>query len=487
MQSIYNRCMWKAAALLSLFAAVLWADPCEDLKSLAIPHTRILTASATGGVCKVTAASIPSADSAIRIEVWLPVSGWNGKLIGTGNGGFAGKISSGLFAGSVKAGYAVANTDMGMAVDPGHDASDFTGRPERWRDWGWRATHEMTVVEKALVQAFYGQPQQKSYFLGCSTGGEQALMEAERFPEDYDGIASGAPANNRTGVHLSILWNYMATHREDAAYIPPAKLPLLHDAVLAACDAKDGVKDGLLNPWSCQFDPASLQCKEGDAPGCLTARQVETAKEIYRGPVDPKTHKQLYPGVPFGSELDWGSFGPDPARKSSPPYAPIFQWVFGKNWDWRGFDLSRGFAEIQKLLAPDLNATSGDLHRFAQRGGKLLGYHGMADWLVVPGESINYHAAVVKKMKGKTSDFYRLYFIPGMGHCGGGTGPNSLDQLGTLVNWVEKGVAPDKLTATRGGSPLKRAVCPYPQVAKYSGSGDPNDAANYACVMPGKK
>ncbi len=437
--------------VLFLFASTLSAATCDSLVHVSIPHTEIVRAEeiAAGAFvpngaglpafCRVMAAVHPATDSDIRVEVWMPVSGWTGRALATGNGGFAGSISYAALAGGLKAGDAVANTDMGMAVPAGADASVFIGRPERWRDWGYRATHEMSIVETALVQAYYGRAATHRYFSGCSTGGEQALMEAQRFPEDFDGIIAGAPANNRTGVHLSILWNYMATHREEGAYLPQEKLALLHEAVLKACHGHDGLID---DPFRCQFDPAVLQCKSGDTTHCLSAVQVETVRRVYAGPVDPATGKQLYPGVPRGSELDWGKFGPDPAQKSMPPYAPIFQWVFGANWDWRTFDLSHDPQRMERQLGKDLNATDSNLTRFRNRGGKLIAYHGLADWLVVPGEALNYRASVMRETKGNLNDFYRLYLIPGMAHCGGGAGPKSFSVMAPLEDWVEKGVAP---------------------------------------------
>ena len=499
--------MFLARFALCLFAGILpvAGASCEDLLAQEIAHTQILTAeridtgsfvpagASDGGFsglpafCRVVASARPTPDSDIRVEVWLPASNWNGRALGTGNGGLAGSISYPALANGLKAGNAVANTDMGMAVPAGADASVFIGRPERWRDWGYRATHEMSVVEAALIRAFYGRTAAHSYFSGCSTGGEQALMEAQRFPEDYGGIVAGAPANNRTGVHLSILWNYMATQREDAAYIPTDKLELLHQAVVAACDLQDGLQDGLIaDPFSCKFDPAALLCKTGESAQCLSAAQVETARRVYAGPIDPANGKPLYPGVPKSSELDWSYFGPEPGRKSAAPFTPIFQWVFGESWDWRTFDLSQGSHQMQKLLAKDVNATSGNLTRFRDRGGKLIAYHGLSDWLVVPGEAIQYRAALLRETAGNPDDFYRLYLIPGMSHCGGGVGLNTVAPLAPLEDWVEKGIAPGQLLATRTPvpptGPLQRPVCAYPEMAKYRGSGDPNTPASFVCV-----
>jgi feruloyl esterase len=452
--------------LLIAFACIspLSATPCQALLHQSFPQTQVTLAeelttghfAALSGLppfCRVAATIRPTPDSDIRVEAWLPLAHWSGRALGTGNGGFAGKISYSALAAGLKSGDAVANTDMGMAVPPGKDASIFIGRPERWRDWGYRATHLMAVFEAGLIRRYYGRRASHSYFSGCSTGGEQALMEAQRFPQDYDGIVAGAPANNRTAVHISILWNYMATHRNLAAYIPLEKLKLLHTAVLAACGTQDGL---ISNPFSCHFDPAVLACKGSETSACLTTEQVETARRVYAGPVDPLTGNPLYPGVPRGSELDWVSFGPPPSQPSNPPYAPIFQWVFGPNWDWRTFNLHTGPLQMQQQLAKILNATDGSLKNFRDRGGKLIAYHGLADWLVVPGEALHYREAIIRENGPKTDDFYRLYLVPGMAHCGAGDGPKSLNALKPLEDWVEKGIPP----ATLPTSP-QRPIQPF--------------------------
>src|SRR5271156_2379790 len=335
------------AAGLALFAAPCFAGNCESLATLSLPHTTITKAEvvATGTFapptgkplpdlppfCRVTATVKPSADSDILVEIWMPRADWNQRLEGTGNGGFAGKISYGALAEGLRRGYAVANTDMGMATPDGATASIFINRPERWIDWGYRATHEMTLVAKQVVRAYYTRDARHAYFVGCSTGGEQALMESQRYPDDYDGIVGGAAANNRTGVHASILWNFAANDRTPETYLPAPARTLLSQAVVNACDALDGVKDGVINdPTQCHFDPASLQCKGDSQENCLTAAQVETAKQLYGGPINPRTGQSLYPGLPKGSEFAWDGLDPN---RGIPPYAAIFQWVFGANWD----------------------------------------------------------------------------------------------------------------------------------------------------------
>ena len=228
---------------------------------------------------------------------------------------------------------------------PVEDATVFIGRPERWKDWGYRSTHEMTVEAKRLVDGFYQRPATHNYFAGCSTGGEQAWMEAQRYPDDYDGIVGGAPANNRAGVHESILWNFVSTERTPGDHLSTAKLRGLAKAVMNACDRLDGVADGIISdPSKCSFDPASVECSGTENDNCLTAQQVAVVRRLYAGPVNPRTGKQVYPGMPKGSELGWDHLGP--GANGQPPYAPIFTWVFGRDWNWRSFDFDRSVATM---------------------------------------------------------------------------------------------------------------------------------------------
>jgi feruloyl esterase len=477
-----------------LFALPAFASDCESLATLHLPHTTITKAEVvTSGTfvpptgkaladlpafCRVTATARPSTDSEILVEIWMPQSHWNERLEGTGNGGLAGKISYGALAEGLRRGYAVANTEMGMATPPGEDASIFMNRPDRWIDWGYRSTHEMTLVAKQVVRAYYTREAKHAYFVGCSTGGEQALMESQRYPDDYDGIVGGAAAQNRTGVHESILWNFAVNERTPASYLPEAARALLTHAVVNACDALDGVKDGvIIDPTKCHFDPASLQCKGANQENCLTATQVETVKQIYAGPVNPRTGQSLYPGLPQGSEFGWHGLDPTPGGPA--PFAPIFKWVFGPNWDWRQFDFDQQDTAFKQKLAPMVNATNPDIDTFRAHGHKLLMYHGWSDWLVAPGESINYYDAVLAR--DKTADqSVRLFMLPGMGHCSGGPGATHFDPLGAVVDWVERGVAPEKILAT--GESFSRPLCPYPQTAQYKGTGDTNDASSFVCA-----
>ena len=372
---------------------------------------------------------------------------------------------------------------MGMATPPGETASIFINRPERWIDWGYRATHEMTLVAKQVVRAYYARDAGHTYFVGCSTGGEQALMESQRYPDDYDGIVGGAPAHNRTGVHVSILWNFAVNERTPASYLPLAARTMLAQAVMNACDALDGVKDGVIaDPGKCHFDPASLQCKAANQENCLTAAQVETVNQLYAGPVNPRTGQSLYPGLPRGSEFAWDGLDHTPGPTAIPPFAPIFQWVFGLNWDWRQFDFDSQNTVFAQKLAGMVNATNPDIDTFRAHGHKLLMYHGWSDWLVPPGESINYYNAVSARSKEPIDQSLRLFMVPGMSHCSGGPGETHFDALGSMVEWVEHGVAPDRIIAT-GTENVQRPLCPYPQTARYQGSGSTNDASSFACTV----
>jgi feruloyl esterase len=314
-------------------------------------------------------------------------------------------------------------------------------------------------------------------------------MEAQRFPNDYDGIVGGAPAHNRTGVHMSILWNFAVVETDPAAYLPPAKLQLISTAVLAACDAVDAVKDGIIaDPLKCNFDPAVLRCADANSANCLTPPQVDAVRRLYAGPANSRTGISIYPGLPKGSEFGWDHLGPAPALATEPPFAPIFKWVFGPQWNWRTFHFDSSTAEFENKLASTLNATNPNIDAFRSHGGKLILYHGWADWLVPPGETIRYYDAVAARdqhLGVTTDDSLRLFMVPGMAHCGGGPGPDQFDALGAAVQWVEKREPPQNLIAAKlvNHTPaFRRLLCPFPQIAVYRGSGDVNDDRSYTCV-----
>ena len=488
----------------------LHAASCEALKQLYLTHGTITTAVSeqtnipvpvgTASIhdlppfCRVSFVLTPVPDSKISVEIWLPAESWNGRFEGTGNGGFAGLVNEHALVDGLRRGYAVANTDMGTAPAATSGGDVLIGHPEKWADWGSRATHEMTLAAKAILLAFYGRAPMHSYFNGCSTGGEQGLMEAQRYPDDYDGIISGAPAHNRTRLHMEILWNFAVVESAPAALIPAEKLALISQAVLKACTAQKAVSSDAflsLDPAACHWNPQTLACKAGNKPDCLTAEEVSMAKKIYAGPVNPTSHVALYPGVEPGSEFGWNQFVP---RDGTVPYGSIFHWVFGPQWKWQAFDFNHDVATMDARLAPVVNAINPDLHAFRAAGHKLILYHGWSDWLVPPRETINYYSMVRANTANAqdqdhdslhaTREFARLFLIPGMGHCSSGPGLNGVDALAPLEQWVESGLAPDSLPAWRddGGSrTLTRPVCAYPSVARYTGYGNPSEAKSFTC------
>ena len=447
--------------------------PCEQLRTLALPDTRITAAEAVPGHCRVAAVVTPTADSHIEMEVWMPLTKWNGKFQAVGNGGWAGSISRPAMAAALGEGYATASTDAGHKSSETPGGSFALGHPERLVDYGYRAVHEMTAKAKAIIAAFYGQAPRFSYWNSCSNGGRQALMEAQRYPEDYDGMVAGAPAANWSGRALQSLWVAQAVHRDEASFIPPAKYPAIHQAVLAACDAADGVEDGVLeDPTRCDFDPAVLRCQGADGPSCLTAAQVETARKIYE-------NHGAYPGLAPGSELGWATYG------SVKPFAigeDHFKYVVTGNpaWEYRALD----FSNVARYRNPTVDALDTNLKPFFARGGKLIQYHGWSDPQIPPLHSVDYYRSVVEAM-GNVDDSYRLFMVPGMQHCGGGEGPNQFNALAALERWREAGAPPGEIVAahvTNNRVDRTRPLCPYPQIARYKGVGSTNDAANFACV-----
>jgi feruloyl esterase len=347
------------------------------------------------------------------------------------------------------------------------------------------------------VQAFYGKAPERSYFLGCSSGGYEGLMEAQRFPSDYDGIVAGAPANNWTRLMAGDFDGVLAVLKDSASYLPPSALGLLYRSVLAACDAADDVVDGVIDdPRRCTFDPASLSCaRHADGSECLTESQVEAGRRIYTGLKDPTSGAQLYPGLARGSEPFWPHR--DPARPFPIPLSHYKWLVFADPaWDWKSFSWQRSsdyeaHQRAEAKLAPILNATNPDLREFRRRGGKLLQYHGWSDQLIAPENSIAYYESV-QTLFGSAAEvqsFYRLFMAPGMAHCSGGTGPNGFDMQPLIEQWVEHGIAPDRVVATRsinGVVDRSRPLCVYPKTAVYSGMGDTNDAAHFICRDPSR-
>jgi len=500
------------AVLSAAFAAyavtpAVAATDCADLAKLALPDAKITSAEmVTSGqfaagrqtlpvpqMCRVAGTVAP----AIKFEVWLPTPDkWNGRFEAVGGGGLAGRLSYPDMAKAVSEGYATASTDTG------HEASDNTWLYDsgKRRDFGYRSIHEMTVKAKAIIEAHYGKAQDHAYFNGCSTGGRQALSEAQMFPADYDGIVAGDPEGDFVRLHMQELWGAWTTLREEGTALSKEDLTLLGSAVMDACDAGDGVKDGILsNPASCHFDPAVLECKGEKTASCLTAKQIDTVKKTYRGAYNPRTNEQIYPGPSYGSEAamagnpGWGM------TMNGRPFSSAVQTVgdMGLNnpkWDWKSFDYDKDADLVNKKLDSELNSVNPDLGPFEKHGGKIVLYHGWVDALATPQATIDYYNDMIafRKRETGTADpagdiakFARLFMVPGLGHCNGGAGPGDADFLATVVSWVEEGKAPDTIIAAKkdkdGKTEMTRPLCTYPKIATYKGSGDTNDAANFQC------
>jgi feruloyl esterase len=508
---------WLAGLLASvgLLATPLYAASCEKLKQLPVADTvitlaqsvpagkfdlpaEILPAGAAAtarqafsklpAFCRVAATIRPTKDSDIKIEVWMPASAWNGRFLGVGNGGWGGSIAYPALLTALKQGFAAASTDTGHTGKSG-EASFALGHPEKLIDFGYRSIHLMSVDAKAIITKFYGKPIRYSYWNGCSTGGKQGLTEAQRYPDDYNGIVAGAPANFFTHLMFGNFWPAIATLKDPAAKIPDEKYPLIHRAVMKACDTLDGVEDGIINnPEQCDFNPATLQCKGADGPECLTPPQVRAVQEIYAGVKNSRTGEQIFPGLEPGSQLDQAT--------GAPPDHPLnfFRYVLFKNpqWNWQTLNFDSDVTLADQTAGPILNAIDPDLKAFAAHGGKLILYHGWSDPHISPMNTVNYYEDVVTAMGGTAAaeDFVRLFMVPGMGHCQGGAGPDEFDKIGTIEEWVEHDVAPNEIIASRRAKDnvtnMTRRLCPYPQVANWKGSGKTSEAANFVCMSPPK-
>lgn len=497
------------ASLLLLPAAAFAATTCENLASMTLPDTTITLAQTVaagaftapagegrGGTanpykdlpafCRIAATLKPSSDSDIKVEVWLPAAGWNKKFQATGNGGWAGSVGYAAMATALRAGYATSSTDTGHTVGNGSFA---LGHPEKLVDFAWRSEHEMTVKAKALITAFYGDAPKLSYWVSCSSGGKQGLKEAQKFPGDYDGIVAGAPVLNWTHRAAEAIWVAQAALKDPASTIPADKYPLVHKAALDACDAADGLKDGLISdPTRCKFDPKEIECKDGVGAACLTAPQVEAVRKIYTPSANPRTGEVISARFEPGSELGWRAIagGPDPFFAYDHMKYVVFQ---DPKWDWRTFNFDSDLALADKLDNGLVNANDTNIKEFTARGGKLIMYHGWTDTNISPAQTVKYYDSLKDAMGGaaKAADSVRLYMVPGMNHCGGGEGPNLFDMVGAIDNWVVNGKAPQDVLAshsTEGKVDRTRPLCPYPQIAKYKGTGSIDEAVNFACVAP---
>jgi feruloyl esterase len=484
-----------AAVVLTAVASASGAPPrsCASLASIQMAAARVTGAEvvragaqafgASRTFCRVTVTIAPTPESDIHVEVWLPVEGWNGKFQAVGNGDAAGVFSYAEMAAAVGRGYATSSTDTGHV---GNSMAFALGHREKYVDFGYRSLHQMTVKAKAIITAYYGAPPRLSYWNGCSQGGRQGLTEAARFPADYDAVIAGAPPTHYMRLHAARVALNVFVHRSSDSYIPPAKYPAIHRAALAACDARDGITDGLIgNPARCRFDPAVLVCRPGtDRPSCLTPAQVETARGMYAPIKDTNGRLVTPPLLEPGSELEWARLaGPEPLRNAVEPFKYV---VFDDpKWDWHAFRLS---ADLPRALQADqgiIEFTDPNLAPFFARGGKLLMYHGWADPQVTPLGTIRYFNAVLASVgERRRGTSIALYMEPGVSHCSGGDGPDTFDPLDVVDQWQRSGHAPARIVASHStghGVDRTMPLCPYPEVAKYTGHGSIDDAKNFRC------
>jgi feruloyl esterase len=484
---------WKPAAL----ADAVQAKPraaCATLVALTGYDFSVITATTVAAsadapeYCRVIGQIQPE----IRFEISLPAA-WNGRLYMFGNGGYAGE--------SLDAPNRAANVRRGLArgfavaqMNTGHDAAveplgSFAVNSQKFLDYAYRGLHVTALTAKKILQTYYDGSLRHSYFDGCSTGGRQGLIAAQRFPEDFDGIVNGAPVLNFSGTMIDYASNQRALK---AAPIPADKLKILAEAVVAKCDAADGLKDGLIDdPRSCGFKPAAdlPRCAgDADGPSCFTAGQITTLETIYGGVKHGGV--EFFPGWAAGSESAWTPWFVGAAQR---PVQVAFGETFFKymafgrpntSYDWLTFDVETDLEKIEWARSV-LDATDSDLSRFKARGGKIVSYFGWADPALNPMMGIRYYESVTQKMGPSTTDFYRLFMVPGMYHCGGGTGVSTFDALTPLVEWVEKGVVPQSIVGSRvvEGKVLRtRPLCPYPQVARYKGTGSIDEASSFSCA-----
>ena len=489
-----------ALAVLPLLQA---ENKCSDLRALTNLQVSIAIAADVAETpeapahCRVFGQILPQ----VGFEVRMPAT-WNGRFVMVGNGGFAGEPTDSRgrvlqYGRIMRRGYAVAATDTGHSAvtDPG---GTFAADRQKLLDYAFRSLHVTAETAKMLLRAHYGSAPAKSYFEGCSTGGRQALILAQRFPDDFDGITVGAPVLNFTGTMLRFV---QAAKALDAAPIPASKLPTLAARVYEKCDAVDGIKDGIIDdPRKCDFQPPRdlPQCEAGaDRPNCFTAAQSAALVKVYS---EVKSQgKTLFPAWPVSSEAlaANGHSGWDPwtIRDGQPSLGMFFGEGFFRylapakpdpNYNILTFDIDRDLPKLENIHQI-LDATDTDLSRFRDRGGRLFMYHGWADPALNPNMGVEYYEAVTKRMGPATTDFFRLFMVPGMLHCGDGPGPDQFDSLGALSAWVEKGTAPDSVPVNKvvaGKVTRSRVLCAYPEVAKWKGSGSTDEAANFTCMKP---
>ena len=482
--------------------------PCETLAAVALPGATITKAerveagafvapppppgppvtvdyTTLPAFCRVAATAAPTADSAIKFELWLPAQGWNGKFVAVGNGGFAGMIFYFAMAEPLRAGYAVASTDTGHEGGPA-DASFAVGHPEKLVDYAWRAVHEMTVKSKTVVTAYYSAPPRRSYWVGCSSGGRQGLKEAQRFPDDFDGIAAGAPANNWVPL-MAYGAKVQQLVANPAGGLGRAQLALLKEAAITACDARDGVTDRVVeDPRRCTFDPGALACTPTNSSACLTPAQVEAARSIYAGVVNPRTGERIFPGPAPAGELQWAAYAPGVFPIAANYWRDLV--IRDSAWNPAQLDLDKDLALARSLDTAGIDSTDPNLSAFVARGGKLLLWHGWTDGLIPAQNTIDYYEKVSAAIGAERArDSVRLFMAPGVDHCAGGEGTFQIDVLEAIDAWVESGKAPEQLVASRplaGGARRTRPLCSFPYVARYRGQGSTDQASNFACEPP---
>jgi len=531
-----TRALVAALPFVSVAASGAFAAPisCEALASLQLPDTTITVAAVVPAgafdppgatppidtaACRVAGIITPTSDSSIAFEVWMPTSGWNGKFLSAGEGGWAGTVNYGGIADALRRGYAGGSTDTGHA---GGNADFAPGHPQKVADFGWRGKHLQAARSKDIIRAHYGQAARHSYFSSCSNGGRQALMEIQRFPQDYDGVLVGAPANDWTHLFAGFVWNEQALFGTPGAYVAPSKLTAVQAATLASCDAKDGVVDGVAeDPRRCTFDPASLACPAGtDGPSCLTPPQVTAVRKIMSGPENPRTGQSIFPGYftsAAGEAGSWPLWIAGPATPGASVQGFFGNSFFGRAihelpapgvWDYATLDFDADIIAADTKAAFNFNATEEHLFGFRHfnRRGKIIMWHGWEDPAISGQSAVNYYERVLQHNHDAT-EFFRLFMVPGMLHCGGGPGTNSFGQslpqatplsnspqhdiLSALERWVEHGVPPKRIDAVKyvndqpaQGVQRTRPLCAYPKVAVYRGSGSTDDAVNFKCRRP---
>ena len=462
--------------------------------------------------CRVEGTATPAPNSIVKFEVWIPEP-WNGKIVATGNGGYSNIPTYRDMAHALGQGYAAVGGDTGHQTPTPDDLLWGVGHPERIEDWGSRSIHAIIGPAKRIVETVLRTAPSRAYYYGCSTGGHQGYAELQRYPQDFDGVIAGAPGNNRIRLNAGFLWRFLSNHRPgDNAMpiLPAAKLPVITKAVVAACDANDGVTDGIVDdPRSCSFDPASLRCSGDDQPGCLTLEQVTALNKMYAGVSDPRTGGSIYPGWPKSSEALTSSATGQPLSgwhsywgTTEPTRAAFWRhWVFeNPQWDWWSFDAARDIAVADRKVGALIDQVNPDLNAFEARGGKAIVYQGWQDPVTNAFDTIAYDEKV-RSHQGSQLEidrFLRLFLVPGMGHCSGGTGTTNFgnqgapspvvdaehDLLSALDAWVEKGQAPDRLVASRvlDKAVLRtRPLCSYPKKASFTGQGSPDVAASFVC------